>query len=99
MTEETRNRTILSIMKIIDLKDINRKETHIYYRRVFFGIAIIDLLHNPVEKRIEFTIETTPLGKKEISVSLLDHIEYPLIPLLQGLRHKIAELDSQGVLP
>jgi len=89
----------LESMKILDLKDISRKENHIYYRRVFNGTAVMELMHKPVEKRIEFIIETTPLGKKHISVSMLDHVEYPLMPLLHSLRHKIAELDAEGVLP
>jgi hypothetical protein len=86
-------------MKILELKDISRKETHIYYRRIFNGTAVMELMHKPVEKRIEFIIETTPMGKKNISVSLIDHVEYPLMPLLHSLRHKIAELDAEGVLP
>jgi hypothetical protein len=86
-------------MKILELKDISRKETHIYYRRIFNGTVVMELMHKPVEKRIEFIIETTPMGKKNISVSLIDHIEYPLMPLINGLRTKIAELDAEGVLP
>ncbi len=89
----------LDTMKILELKDINRKETHIYYRRVFNGTAVMELMHKPVEKRIEFVIETTPLGKKHISVSLMDHVEYPLLPLIHSLRTKIAELDAEGALP
>lgn len=86
-------------MRIVELKDISRKETYIYYRRIFNGTAVLELLHKPVEKRIEFIIETTPMGKKHIAVSLVDHVEYPLMPLLHSLRTKIAELDAKGVLP
>lgn len=99
MTEKPGNLTIFNIMKIIGIKDISRKETHIYYRRVFNGTAVMELMHQNVEKRIEFIIETTPMGKKHISVSMQDHVEYPLMPLIQSLRHKIAELDAEGVLP
>lgn len=89
----------LYTMKILEVKDISRKETHIYYRRVFNGTAVLELMHKPVSKRIEFIIETTPLGKKNITVSLVDHVEYPLMPLIHGLRTKIAELDAEGALP
>ena len=86
-------------MKVIDVRDIVRKDLPIYYRRLFTGIAVIDILDEKLERRIEFCIETQPTGAQEVSVNLLDHLEYPLVPVLRELKNHVAGLDRTGALP
>ncbi|MDR2257902.1 MAG: hypothetical protein LBE14_01995 [Treponema sp.] len=86
-------------MKILSIKDIIRKDVPIYYRRLFSGVAVLELLKDPVERRIDFSIETKPTGVKDISVSFTEPVDYPLIPLNRELKKFIDHLDVTGGLP
>jgi len=86
-------------MKIIAIKNIARKDVPIYYRMLYTGVAEIKLFSGTADYRIDFSIETTPLGGKEISVSLGDDIDYPLLPILRELKKAIDAMHSDGELP
>ena len=86
-------------MRVIAIKDIVRKDVPIYYRLLFTGVAVIELTKSADDYRIDFTIEMKPTGQKEISVSFLDAVDYPLLPVIQELKKNIAAMDSNGVLP
>jgi hypothetical protein len=86
-------------MKILSIKDIVRKDVPIYYRRLFSGIAVLELIKDPVERRIDFSIETKPTGAKEIVITFVDPVDYPLVPLNRELKKFIDHLDLNGGLP
>ncbi len=86
-------------MTLVEIKDITRKDLPIYYRRVFLGTAVIELQDRLMESRVEFIIETQPTGFKEISVTLLDVIEFPLVSIISGIRDRVSLLDKDGRLP
>ena len=54
--------------------------------------------HNSSGK-IEFTIETTPFGNNDISVDLIDDVDYPVIQVKRALKDYIDKLDTAGKLP
>jgi hypothetical protein len=86
-------------MKILAIKNITRKEVPIYYRRVYSGLALIELLNKTLEVALEFLVENKPTGQTEISVTLGEKIDYPLLPLKKELKNFIASLDQNGQLP
>jgi len=86
-------------MKIINIKDMIRKDVPIYYRKLYTGVAVIELNKGPTDFRIDFSIEIKPTGHKEINVSFIDSIDYPLIPVTKELKQYILELDSVDGLP
>ena len=86
-------------MKIIAIKDMIRKDVPIYYRKLYTGVASIEIGKGPENYRIDFTIEIKPTGQKEISVSFIDTVDYPLVPLNKELKKYIDELDNAGGLP
>jgi hypothetical protein len=86
-------------VNILDLSDIIRKENFIYYRREFSALAQYELPGKNHAGRVEFTIETAPTGKKEITVKLVDPVEYPLLPVVKTLKDFILNLDREGKLP
>lgn len=86
-------------MRVIELRDLLRKETHLHYRREFTAKAVLDVLDRSIERRIEFSMEKTPLGATNVKVQLMDPIEYPVLPVLSGIRDFVTELDRDGSLP
>jgi hypothetical protein len=86
-------------MKVLEIKDIVRKDVPIYYRRLFTGTAVLEVLDKALERRIEFTIETKPTGARETTVSMIDNLDYPLVPVIKELKDFISSLDRSGTLP
>ena len=86
-------------MKILEIKNIVRKDVPIYYRRLYTGIAVLEMLNKPVEVALDFQIEHKPTGHTEISITSIEKVDYPLVPLQKELKKVIAELDSNGILP
>ncbi|MDR1566345.1 MAG: hypothetical protein LBS48_03550 [Treponema sp.] len=86
-------------MKILEIKDIARKDVPIYYRRLYSGIAVLELVSKSSEVPLEFQIEHKPTGATEINVTLGGKVDYPLVPLQKELKNYISSLDSTGKLP
>jgi len=86
-------------MKIVAIKDIIRKDVPIYYRLLYTGVAVIDLAKDSADYRIDFTIEIKPTGAKEITVTFLDNIEYPLVPIIKELKVIIDKMHEDELLP
>jgi hypothetical protein len=86
-------------MKVISIKDMIRKDVPIYYRKLYTGVAVLELVKGQEEHRIDFAIEYKPTGQAEISVNFIEKIDYPLVPLTKELKTYIAGLDSSGGLP
>ncbi len=86
-------------MKLLELRNLVRKDVPIYYRRHFTGTAIFAFLDMPKEVPVQFSIETLPAGNKQVDVNILSETDYPLVPLLKSLKERVNELDSLGDLP
>jgi hypothetical protein len=86
-------------MKILQVKDIQRKDVPIYYRRLFSGIVVLELLNKTVERAMDFTIETKPTGARDIFVTLAEPVDYPLVPLMNAVKKHLTDLDDSGGLP
>jgi hypothetical protein len=86
-------------MEIRQLKNIVRKDMPIYYRMFYTAVAEIELLGKIIQAGVEFSIETKPTGLKEIIVTLIDQVDYPLVPLVIALKKTIIALDQDGKLP
>jgi hypothetical protein len=86
-------------MKILELRDIVRKDVPIYYRRLYTGVAVIELINKPQDVHLDFSIEHKPTGHKEILITLIDKVDYPLVPLTSALKKHIDDLDATGGLP
>jgi hypothetical protein len=86
-------------MKVVDLSKIMRKDSAIYYKRYFTAVAILEFPSQTSEEPIEFTIETSPLSEKTISVKFVKPIDYPLMPVLNAVREAIRVKEEDGGLP
>ncbi|MDR2177599.1 MAG: hypothetical protein LBP20_06095 [Treponema sp.] len=86
-------------MNVLEIKDIVRKDVPIYYRRLYSGIAVIEIFNKPRDVHVDFSIEHKPTGQKDILVTVVDQIDYPLLPVNSALKKVIDGLDSSGGLP
>lgn len=86
-------------MKVVTIKDMIRKDVPIYYRKLYTGVAVIETSKNNEDYRIDFAIEYKPTGHKDISVSFIDKVDYPLVPLIRELKTYIDTMESAGGLP
>jgi len=86
-------------MKVVSIKDMIRKDVPIYYRNLFTGTAVIEMNNVQKDYRIDFSIEYKPTGQKEINVSFIDTIDYPLVPINRELKNLIAQMEANGGLP
>jgi hypothetical protein len=86
-------------MKVISIRDMIRKDVPIYYRKLYTGVAVIELNKGPADYRVDFSIEYKPTGQKDVNISFIDKIDYPLVPINKEMKKFIEELDSAGGLP
>jgi len=86
-------------MTVAAIKDIVRKDIPIYYRLLYTGVAVIELSGKEANYRIDFSIEIKPTGMKEIVVTFLDEVDYPLVPVLREMKRIIETMHSNGELP
>jgi hypothetical protein len=86
-------------MKIVTLKDMIRKDVPIYYRMLYTSVAVIELNNKQNDYRIDFSLEIKPTGAKEVSVTFIDNVDYPLVPVVRELKRYIIELDNADGLP
>ncbi|MCL2834590.1 MAG: hypothetical protein FWD78_15580 [Treponema sp.] len=86
-------------MKIIEIKNIVRKDVPIYYKRFYKGNLVLDIMDKQDEIPVEFSIEHKPTGHTEIEASFAKEINYPLVPLMKELKTFIADLESNRKLP
>ena len=85
-------------MNVVAIKDIVRKDIPIYYRLLYTGVVTIELT-KAADYRIDFSIEIKPTGKKEIIVTFLDEVDYPLVPVLREMKRIIESMHDNGELP
>ena len=86
-------------MKIVEIKNLIRKEFPIYYRRFYTGIAMMEFVNGLVEIPLEFQIEHKPTGQTEIALTFSQKMDYPLVPLQKEIKNFIAALDAERKLP
>ena len=86
-------------MKVVEINNIVRKDFPIYYRRLYTGLAVIELLNKLNNVSLDFQIEHKPTGQVETTITRMDNVDYPLVPLQKELKHFISALDSGGKLP
>ena len=86
-------------MRITSIKNLARKDVPIYYRRLFSGTLVLELLGATAESPIDFTVETKATGINEVIINRMGDVDYPLLPLIKEIKKFISLLDKTGELP
>jgi len=86
-------------MKLTEIVDIVKKDIPLHYRNEYTANAVFDLSEGKsLSRRIEFIVEMSPIGSKDIRINFVDPIDYPLVPVLKSLKDEIYQLDRKGSL-
>ncbi len=87
-------------MKVLEIRNIEKKDIPLHYRNEYTGKAVLEYGPHkvPEEKGVEFILERSATGHIEVSVNLLDTINYPLLPAIKLLKNHILDLDREGKL-
>lgn len=86
-------------MIVTELTDIQRKESHIYYRHNFTAVAVCSILKKEKHGKIEFAIEYKPVGGADITLKILDDLHYPVLPIRIELKKSIKNLMDKNIIP
>lgn len=86
-------------MKLAEIADIVKKDIPLHYRNEYTARAVFHTSNGtPLDRKIEFIVEMTPIGQKDIRINILEALDYPLVPILKSLREEIQVLDRKGLL-
>lgn len=86
-------------MVVLDIKDVVRTSDVLYYMDEFQANAVYNILGDKKYGKIEFTVETTATGAKNIKVKMIDKVNYPALQLQIELKKIINKLISEDRLP
>ena len=83
-------------MELIGISDIKKKDTLIYYRNQYEGTALFSLVKNKqASVKFQSTVEMLPTGHRDVTVELLEPIDYPLLPIIKILKNQLEKIDQQ----
>lgn len=85
-------------MAVLNLIDIERKESHIYYMQDFTATVVYAVATKEKKAKITFSIEHKPTGQMDLTLRFLDDVDYPLLPIIIDLKTRIKNLINTNVL-
>jgi hypothetical protein len=85
-------------MKVVELREIRRRETHLHYIREFTAVAVLESNAAKCVKNVSFTVEHKALGPPDINVRVLDSVDWPLLPVVRAIRTHLYDLERKGNL-
>ena len=86
-------------MDVISIKNIVRKDIPLHYREEFSGLAVMnDMRLIESESKIEFSLERTAFGTKQVEVKFVKAPDYPVIQAIRTLKDFILNLEKEGKL-
>lgn len=86
-------------MIVSEIKDIEKEDTHIYYRQKYTATAVYFILGAEKTGKIEFLVEYKPSGESDIQVKMIDVIDYPVLQLMIDLKKAVRSLIETNKLP
>nr|WP_307888647.1 hypothetical protein [Borreliella garinii] len=86
-------------MQLISLNNIEKQESYIYYRNVYFADVVYKYNDILEVKKVKFVIEATPLGEKHVTIDFVDLLNYPVLKLMVAIKRRVIDLEFKGMLP
>ena len=86
-------------MNVISINNIIRKDIPLHYREEFSGLAVFnDKRSKESESKIEFSLERTAFGTKQVEVKFIKVPDYPVIQAIRTLKEFILIMEKEGKL-
>ena len=86
-------------MKVIELRDLNRRESPVHYIKELTAVAVIEWNQRQSESDVSITLEHRPLGPPDVRVRLLDAVDWPVLPVIHAIQEYVVDLERTGRLP
>lgn len=86
-------------MQLISLNNIEKQDSYIYYRNVYFADVVYKYNDTLEVKKVKFVIEATPLGEKHVTIDFVDLLNYPVLKLMVAIKRRVIDLEFKGMLP
>jgi len=86
-------------MKVVELRDLNRRESPVFYIKELTAVAVIEWNQRQSESDIAITLEHKPIGPPDVHVHLLDSVDWPALPVIHAIKDYVTELERSGRLP
>ncbi len=86
-------------MKVVELRDLNRRDSSVHYIKELTGVAVLEYNQRRSESDVAITLEHRPIGPPDVTVHLLDAVEWPALPVIHAIRDYVTELERSGRLP
>ena len=86
-------------MEVVNIKNIIRKDIPLHYREEFSGLAVLNNKRAETsENEIDFSVERTPFGTKEIEIKFPIAPDFPIITAMRNLKEYILIMEREGKL-
>ncbi len=86
-------------MDVISINNIIRKDIPLHYREEFTGLAVLNNKRSETtENAIEFSLERTPFGTKEVEIKFVKAPDFPVIAAIRNLKDFILLIEKEGKL-
>ena len=86
-------------MEVINIKNIIRKDIPLHYREEFSGLAVLNNKRSETsENKIDFSVERTPFGTKEVEIKFSITPDFPVITAIRNLKKFILIMEKEGKL-
>ena len=86
-------------MDIVNIINIQRKDIPLHYREEFSGSAVIrNRKQEENEIKMEFSLERTPFGTKQVEVKFPIAPDFPVLPAIKPIKDYILKIEKEGKL-
>ncbi|WKC79599.1 hypothetical protein [Borreliella tanukii] len=85
-------------MQLVSLNNIEKQESFIHYRNVYFADVVYKYNDVLETKKVKFVIEATPLGEKHVTIDFVDPLNYPVLKLMVAIKRRVIDLEFKGKL-
>lgn len=86
-------------MVIRTVENLVKKDIPLHYRNEYEALGVIDVTDFRLRVPFSFSVEINASGEREIELQVLETIDYPLVPIVQGLKERIRAMEKDGKLP
>jgi hypothetical protein len=86
-------------MRVVELRELSRRESPVHYIKELTAVAVIEWNAKKSESDIAITLEHKPVGPPEVHIHLLESVDWPALSVIHAIKEYVVELEHTGRLP